>query len=186
VHPTRGLVYAAGPNGFFRFDPKNGVKEKTSDKPYSSLALIPKSPEHLLVTTGNSLMMSTDGGNRLKLIPRKRALPDKPLYRVTVSQADPKRCFVWAQVADYEIPRFVSHDGGQSREAVKVDSTRSFLPNNARQALIAWHPKTPKIAWSIGGDWISRSTDGGKTFEWQSSGYNGILIGSSFQFYAHE
>jgi len=186
IHPTSGVVYAAGPTGFFRYDPKIGVKEKTFDNSCSSLALIPNSSEHLLITTGSSLMISTDGGISFELLPTYGALPDKPLYRITVSQADPKHYLVWAKIADYEMPRFVTHDGGQSWEAVRIDSTNSFLPNNARQALFAWHPKSPKIAWSIGGDWISRSTDGGKTFEWQSSGYNGILIGSSFQFCAQD
>lgn len=56
------------------------------------------------------------------------------------------------------------------------------MPQNTREGYATWSPKNPDVAWSLGGDWVTKSTDGGKTFRWSNGGYNGIMAGGSFNF----
>jgi hypothetical protein len=45
-----------------------------------------------------------------------------------------------------------------------------------------WHPTDESTLYGIGGDWITRSTDAGKTLAWYANGYNGIMLGGMFNF----
>ena len=103
---------------------------------------------------------------------------------VHVSPADSRRLLVWVPSANWNWKRFSSHDGGANWSESKLDVTGATLPTNARQGFFAWHPTNPDVAWSIGGDWVSKSTDGGRNFKWSNSGYNGVMIGASLNFSA--
>ena len=37
----------------------------------------------------------------------------------------------------------------------------------------------------LGGDWVTKTVDGGQKFLWSSNGYNGVMVGSSFNFNPH-
>ncbi|MBC8103737.1 MAG: hypothetical protein H7Z41_14275, partial [Cytophagales bacterium] len=81
--------------------------------------------------------------------------------------------------------RYVSQDGGGTFQIVVTDSKLAPLPQNARQGYATWHPTDPNIAWNLGGDWVTKSTDGGRTFLWSANGYNGVMLGGMFSFSAH-
>ncbi|MEM9883698.1 MAG: hypothetical protein AAF800_12360, partial [Planctomycetota bacterium] len=53
------------------------------------------------------------------------------------------------------------------------------------QGVFAWHPTDPDVVLATGGDWPTRSTDGGKTFHWSARGFYGLLVGGTFQFNPH-
>jgi hypothetical protein len=59
------------------------------------------------------------------------------------------------------------------------------MPNNVRNGFNAWHPKDPNIMYGLGGDIVTRSTDGGKTLRWYNNGYNGVMMGGMMNFSAH-
>jgi len=63
-----------------------------------------------------------------------------------------------------------------------VDDDLAFLPQNARQARLAWHAHDPAVCLSTGGDWPTCSVDGGTTFHWSAGGINNILVGGIFHF----
>jgi len=58
----------------------------------------------------------------------------------------------------------------------------AFLPTNAREGVFTWHPKDSSVLFSVGGDYVSKSEDGGKTFRWSNQGNNGILVGGRWNF----
>jgi hypothetical protein len=78
--------------------------------------------------------------------------------------------------------RHYSNDGGDSWAEVKFDNTLATLPYNRRDGVWVWHPTDASTLFGIGGDWITRSTDAGKTLAWYANGYNGIMLGGMFNF----
>ena len=88
----------------------------------------------------------------------------------------------WAVGPSWNTSRAVSHNGGASWEAVSFDNSLAFMPYNGRDGKPVWHPINASIHFSAGGDWVTRSTDGGKTMAWAGDGYNAVMIGSTFQF----
>ncbi|MER3496931.1 MAG: hypothetical protein C4320_09320, partial [Armatimonadota bacterium] len=66
-----------------------------------------------------------------------------------------------------------------------MDATGAFVPQNARQGGVAWSPTDPKVLLSVGGDWPTRSTDGGRTLRYSGQGDNGILVGGPLAFNPH-
>jgi photosystem II stability/assembly factor-like uncharacterized protein len=106
------------------------------------------------------------------------------LRNLKVSPVDPDRLVLWRESVpnNWNWPRFYSHDGGRTWSASRKDSTGAFLPDNSRQGIFQWDARDPRIVWSLGGDWATRSTDGGATFGYASDGYNGVLVGGYFHF----
>jgi len=74
---------------------------------------------------------------------------------------------------------FFSGDGGATWQQSRIDGSLSFLPTNARQGLFAWHPRAAGILLSMGGDYPTRSVDGGAVYAWSGDGVNNILSGAS-------
>jgi hypothetical protein len=59
------------------------------------------------------------------------------------------------------------------------------MPQNAREGIYAWHPRDVDRVWSFGGDWPTKSTDGGRTFVWSGEGQNAVFVGGQFNFNPH-
>ncbi|BCM94419.1 hypothetical protein IAD21_06326 [Abditibacteriota bacterium] len=125
----------------------------------------------------------------------------KPVQNIAVSPVDPKRMLCWVAGDNWKWVRYTSQDGGQTFAPIKVERGLAgrddgagtsvpggfaTLPLNVRNGYFAWHPTNPNIAYGLGGDWVTRSTDGGKTFAWWNNGYNGIMLGASFNFAAQD
>ena len=56
---------------------------------------------------------------------------------------------------------------------------------NDRAKLAVWHPTDPNVAWGMGpGDIITKTVDGGKTFQWGNNGYNAVMTGGAINFNA--
>ncbi len=108
------------------------------------------------------------------------------LHDVKMSPADPRRIVLWTERGNFDWPRYWSADGGRTWAEGKKDATGAFLPDNARQALFAWDPKDPARLYSMGGDWPTLSTDGGRTYRYSAQGENAILVGGAFHFNARD
>lgn len=80
-----------------------------------------------------------------------------------------------------------SHDGG-------TNWTQSNFSNMAHTVILgaphkadipfAWHPTNANIIWDARHDFMSKSSDGGVSFQWSNKGYSGIYLGqgNTFQF----
>ena len=106
----------------------------------------------------------------------------KPVCDLAVSPVDPRRMLCWVEGDNWNWKRFSSVDAGATWQSVALDSTQAPLPPNARQGDFTWSPTDPKVAYSLGGDWVTKSTDGGRSFHWSNNGNNGIMLGGLFNF----
>ena len=185
VSARDGAVYAGGASGLFRSADKGQTWTKVRDTKVYSLAL---APDGTVYASGpDKIAASGDGGKTWRALACNGldTLGDKPIQNVAVSPADPRRMLCWVAGGNFQWPRYVSEDGGATWQKAVLDETGAVLPHNARQSYASWSPADPKTAWTLGGDWITRSSDGGKTFHWSNDGYNGVMAGGLFNFSVH-
>ena len=181
-----GTLYAGGSGGLFRSRDRGRTFENLRTAEVDGLDLSPDG-RMVFISGSDGVLASRDGGTTFTAL-EGRGLERPaglPVVGVTVSPADPRRMLCWIAKPNFQWPRFVSHDGGASWQAVTMDNTGEALPYNARQNYATWSPHDPNVAWSIGGDWATQSTDGGKTFHWANNGNNGIMVGGTFGFSPH-
>lgn len=181
-----GTVFVAGNDGLFRSDDRG--RTFTNIRPGEVDGLTLASDGTLYISNADGVLASRDGGRTFQALPCKRLdhEPKAAVVGLTVSPADPHRLLCWATGTNFQWPRYVSHDGGNTWQKITTDNFGEPLPNNGRQGYMTWSPTDPNIAWGIGGDWATKSTDGGRTFHWSNNGYNGIMLGGLFNFSAHD
>ena len=208
MQPGKSTLYLAGKNGFYISTDKGATFVKSTSGTRSAnitgLSVSKAQPDKVWISNLAGLSVSEDGGKTFKALPAKGITrdADSPIREVTVSPADANRVLVWVQNANYHWVRYISSDGGQTFVPIKMQAGLqsrtdsgtqvtsnalipggpTFLPFNTRNGYFSWHPTDANIVYGIGGDWITKSTDGGKTFLWSNNGFNGVMIGSSFNF----
>lgn len=189
VSPKNGAVFVAGKTGVWRSDDHGATFQKRwGDGAVHGLSLLSREPEIVFISGAAGLLRSTDAGKTwLPLAASGIARePGEPVRNLTVSPADPRRMLCWVQGANWQWTRYVSQDGGATFIPIKIQAGGgAVLPCNVRNGYFAWHPTDPDVAYGLGGDWVTRSTDGGRTFAWWNNGNNGIMLGASFNFSAH-
>lgn len=202
VDPADGTLYLAGRNGLHRSKDRGATFERIwKDGAVWGLSLSPAQPEKIWISGDKGLFVSEDRGKTFSALPAGGvAWNDKePIRQVTVSPLQPERMFVWVAGANWNWVRYLSEDAGQTFVPIKVDvglSNRvdganaqaggfAVMPYNVRNGYFTFHPTDSNVVYGLGGDWVTRSTDGGKTFHWWNNGYNGIMLGRSLNFSAH-
>ncbi|MDA3963737.1 MAG: hypothetical protein PF961_23355 [Planctomycetota bacterium] len=182
VHPTNGAVYVGTPEALYRSDDHGATFAKLRDAECTGLDVHAAMPDALWLTTPAGVWRSDDQGASFQPLALDGLAGDGPVQRAKVSPADPQRLHVWRQGDHWQWRRWTSHDGGATVQECSFDNTYAFMPCNARQSAVAWHPSDPEVALSTGGDWPTRSDDGGRTWAWSANGVNVILVGGSFHF----
>ena len=187
VHPTKGIVYASNATGLHRSSDGGVTWQTVLDGAVTGLDVCPQAPDCVWATKADGVYASTDAGLTWRVTDGGNALVKAgfTLRNVQVSPADANRMVLWRQQNDgWDWARFYSSDGGQSWQTSKIDTTLSFLPTNARNGLFAWHPTNAQVLISTGGDYPTKSTDGGAVYRWTGDGVNNILVGGAFHFNA--
>lgn len=187
-HPTRaGVLYLGGPNGAERSDDGGLHFTPVTKEPVFGLDVSPAAPESVWMSGKTGVLVSRDGG-KTAFVPVGSAgqagldLKNKPVQNVRVSSLDTGLLACWIQGDNYQWIRYTSRDGGASWATVQFDNHLATLPYNVRDGLFAFHPTNKQVMWGLGGDWVTQSVDGGKTFGWKNNGNNGIMVGGSFNF----
>jgi hypothetical protein len=130
-------------------------------------------------------MVSNDSGQNFVALPGAPPREGQDAFRsLMVSPVDSKHMVVWRESIPntWNWPRFSSVDGGLTWVEATKDATGAFLPDNTRQGIVAWSPANRNVILGIGGDWVTRSTDAGRTYRYSAQGYNGILVGGRWSF----
>jgi photosystem II stability/assembly factor-like uncharacterized protein len=187
VDPNSGAVYVAGDQG----DATGLLRSEDGGQSFTRLIA---GPVHGFDLQHGQLWVSGEFGVKVTMIGvtnfQSLALNgvnhgNKPVRNIMVSPADPDYMGAWVQGDHWNWRRYISHDGGANWSAPSWDNSMAFLPYNVREGHWAWHP-TDRDAVFTAVDWVARSTDGGKTFQWYSNGYNGIMVGGGFNFSQHQ
>ncbi len=184
VHPKSGAVFVGDSEGL-----RVSVDGGRSFRPVRPGPVfgLDFHPSGLLLLCGpDGIFASEDSGRRWRKLPARGVEQGgKPIQNVTVSPADPRRLTCWVEGDNYRWVRSVSRDGGNTFAPITFDLKGFAFPNNVRQGYFAWHPSRPETVFGIGGDIVTRSDDGGRTFRWAANGYNGVMLGGHFQFSTH-
>jgi len=180
VRAVGQTVYSAQPDGLFRS--KNFGTTWTRLRT-GSFTGVDAQGTSLWATTAQEIFKSTDGGDSFTTLPGP-SQSGHILKNIKVSPADPLRMVLWRdQDPNYwDWRRFYSSDGGQTWNQSTLDTAKAFLPVNSRQGIFCWHPTNKNVVWSMVGDILIKSTDGGKTFRWSNRGYNGVFVGGLWAF----
>ena len=191
VHPTKGIVYAGNESGFFRSE-DGGVTftQILSDEPIYGLDVIETRPDYVYVNDSKGVLVSKDCGKTFTRIkadgfPVKTDLSDvRDIVRdLAVSPANPDYMMVDDRnYHRYNNKRYYTHDGGKTWAESSYDSSKDFFFNHSRQHPYAWHPTDENKVWTLGGDWIVSSSDGGKSFIWDNNGNCGTPAGGRINF----
>lgn len=184
-HPKGERLWAGGHDGLYLYNLDEGTLENRLRGEVTGLATVPSEPLSVWVSQAQGLFHSKNEGKTWRKLNIAPLIREKARLRhIAVSPADPRRILVWSDESPHgwDWKRWVSHDGGETWTEQKKVSSGAFLPDNTRQGLAVWHPTNPEIAWGLGGDWPTRSTDGGKSFRYSGQGVNNIFIGNSMSF----
>lgn len=179
VHPSGAAVYVGNERGLQVSRDGGKTWQTTFSQNVTGLDVSRAASNNVWLTTEKGVWISRDSGAAWTEIAGDRVLvQDKAtLKQIKVAPSDANRLALWRQGENYQWPRFYSHDGGATWQESKVDGSLQVLPTNARNGLLAFHPRNPDILLSTGGDYPTLSRDGGKTFVWTGNGVNNIMAG---------
>ena len=197
VNELNGDVYAAGATGFYKSEDGGRTFAKKFDGIFTCMETIYTHPDSVYLSAYNKLYKSEDGGESFDEIEIEKS-PDTmdeksdlfkgfdPVEQVNdfaygwhefkVSPANPDYMMLVVGTGMYTYYRWYSHDGGKTWNPTVVDNSMSIMPFNQRQSKILFHPTDPNIVYSFGGDWVTKSTDGGKTLRWSNNGNNSVAM----------
>jgi len=185
VDGRTGTAYIGGAGGVFRSADKGQTWARVREADTFGLSLTPDGTVY--ASGADKVVISRDGGRTWVALACAGldTLGGKPVQNLAVSPADPRRMLCWVAGDNWQWTRYVSLDGGATFDKTTLDNKNAPLPSNARQGYATWSPTDPNVAYNLGGDWVTKSTDGGRTFHWSNNGYNGIMVGGLFNFSAH-
>lgn len=185
VDGRTGTIWIAGAGGVFRSEDKGQTWTRVRETDGFGLALAPGGTVY--ASGMDKVAASHDGGKTWAALSCAGldTLGGKPVQNLAVSPIDPRRMLCWVAGDNWQWTRYVSQDGGATFAKTKIDNANAPLPSNARQGYAVWSPTDPNVAYNLGGDWVTKSTDGGRSFHWSNNGYNGIMVGGLFNFSAH-
>ena len=177
-----GTVWVGGAGGVFRSGDEGRTWANVRQPDTFGLAVAPDGAVY--ASGADKVVASRDGGKTWSALACAGldTLGGKPVQNLAVSPADPRRMLCWVAGDNWNWARYVSLDGGATFAKTKLDNTNAPLASNARQGYATWSPADPNVAYTLGGDWVTKSVDGGKTFRWSNNGYNGIMLGGLFNF----
>ena len=184
VHPTQGYVYAARADGFYKSVDGGVTFSRKEEGVITGLDVIVTQPNRVYLSKGDGIYLSEDSGDTFEKVATTN-YPEGAFF-VKVSPANPQRMMVQQTVASFDQPWYYSHDGGATWTRTVNDASLSFLPlNRGRRMYPVWHPTNENTVWSVGGDWVTKSTDGGKTLQWSNAGSSMIAQTGYFSFSPH-
>ena len=184
VHPRKGYVYVANDSGFYISANGGADFEKVLDGVVRGLDVVLSRPDNVYITTREGLFISEDSGKNFTKAGNV-GFPtgeENNAMNLKVSPADPNRMVLCKMSDGWTKEGYYTEDGGKTWNASRNITTENMLPHNNREHVFAWHPFNTGHVWTLGGDWVTKSIDGGKTFTWSHNGNTGIMTGGMFNF----
>jgi photosystem II stability/assembly factor-like uncharacterized protein len=185
-HPRKPWLYLANERGVFRTKNAGKSFERLYAGNVTGIDLLRESQINIVISTEKGVFVANENGTNWQPVATPPLGENYLLRNVKASPADPSRWVLWRDQYrnEWNWQRFVTHDRGRTWQPIRLETEAAFLPVNARQGIFAWHPTDPNQLWSIGGDIVTQSHDGGKTLRWDNAGNHALLIGGKFSFNA--
>ncbi|HJT24917.1 MAG TPA: hypothetical protein VJ873_10085, partial [bacterium] len=185
VNPASGAVYVATRNGFYRSTNGGAGFTQVLSGSVLGLDVISSRPNNVYINLGDGAYLSTDSGLSFAKL-GNQGLPTSyspGLRNLKVSPVNPQNMLINDDLGIYDHQmHFYSNDGGNTWAECSTDFSQSLTPAQEREWLFAWSPKNGQQAWTCGGSFISRTTDGGADFSWANNGFNGYTCTGIFNF----
>ena len=184
VHPTQGYVYAARADGLYKSIDGGASFALKESGVINGMDVITTEPDRVYLSKGDGIYVSEDAGESFAQVEATN-YPAGGFF-VKVSPANPAKMMVQKTITTFNQPWYYSHDGGITWAETVNDASLAFLPfNGGRRMYPVWHPTDENVVWSLGGDWVTKSTDGGKTLRWSNDGSSMIAQTGYFAFSPH-
>jgi len=180
VHPDKGDVYIANSTGFYKSTDSGVTFVQKSTENITDMDVVQTASDKVFLCSASNFYVSTDGGETFTKLTTSN-FPGNTVS-LNVSPANTDNMTVCHKANDWGGPIYYSTNGGLKWSVATRSNAQAFMPYNDRTQRFAWHPTDPNKVWALGGDWISSSKDGGKSFVWDANGYSGILVGGFFNF----
>ncbi len=183
----KGDLFVGGQGGFFVSRDKGKTFEKVMDDWTLSVDYVSAAPDNVYVSTWDKVLISTDNGRTLNVLEGSEALP---VYKgepdqgnpgharymgfryFNVSPVNPNHMVIAPGLGEFNWQRWFSRDGGKTWYQGIVDYLENGTHYSTRNAHNAWSYQDENVVFSSGGDWITKSTNGGATYRYGSHGVN--------------
>lgn len=177
IHPTKGHIYLA--NGDLYRSTDGGAGFEMIEEGVTDIDVIGKLPDNIYALKAGSLYVSTDRGDSFARV-SSTYFPDSNPNHLCVNPMHPDTMVMANFEPNYNYTRHYTHDGGKTWHESDTDNSLAWGAYNKRPSFFAWSPVDPATVWSVGGAWVTRSTDGGKVFRWYANGLNIVMTGGIF------
>ncbi len=183
VLPARGYLFVANNNGVFKSIDQGLNFTKTFTGSVKGFDVYPKDPSRLYLCTADKIYVSTDTGESFVAKPtvgftsfanylRVNPLDDQYIITQHANPADQ-----WNTYYLY------SHNGGANWTKTNNDNGLDFLPRNfGRMMYPSWHPVSRDTLFTVGGDFITKSSNGGASLIWSNNGASAIMSRGNMSF----
>ncbi len=184
VDPKSGTLYLSNGTGLYKSTDGATIVETSVKNNISYLDTSKAEPTKIFMTAEDDMYvydMSNDTVTALGAV----NYPTCATY-LSVAQSDSKIMVLQSDrlgmTGQYNNSNYYSHDGGKTWTKSTNDYSASFIPYNHRQNPHSIHPTDPNVVIKLGGDFIMRSEDGGKSYKLSNDGNNAMCIGGKWNF----
>jgi LPXTG-motif cell wall-anchored protein len=182
INPYTGEVYVSKADGIYYSNDKGENFTKIVEDTISGMDLVAKeNGEVYIYYCNNTGVYISEDGNNFEII-NSTSYPTKSPANIRVSPLDTNKMVIVDKQGSYQNYPYYSEDGGQTWTKSTLSNSLSMMPYNNRSGVPKWSTTTNKVWLFVQGDYASSSTDGGKTFRWDSNGINGILCGGAIHY----
>ncbi len=195
VHPTKGILYAAAYDGVYRSLDKGATFEKVLDGGcFRGIDVIDSLPDNVYVNNNNGLWKSEDCGRTFTKISDSsfpKGVSDTDTVNMTrnlsVSRLNPQRMTICRfNHSVYNSRKYYSEDGGVSWHMAYDENDNNFYTVNNRYSVFIWSPIEQNTVFAFGGDYVAKSTDGGKHYYYNFDGGNMSCISQRSYFNVYD
>ena len=176
VLPERGYLFVANSSGVFKSVDQGLSFTKTFTGSVRGFDVFQEDPSLLYLCTANKIYTSTDTGD--SFVAKTSAGFTSYANYLRVNPVDNQ--YLITQHANPGDPwntyYLFSHNGGANWTKSSIDNSLNFLPSNyGRMMYPSWHPVSRDTLFTVGGDFITKSVNGGAALKWANNGASAIM-----------
>jgi hypothetical protein len=182
INSTTGELYISKADGIYYSNDKGASFTKIVNDSIRGFDGVNSNNGFYMYYCNTTGLYKSENGQDFEII-TSTSFPTKGPYHVRVSPLDTNKILVMNYAGAYQNQPYYSEDGGITWKKSTMNNSLSIMPYNNRGGIPLWSTVDSNKVWVfIQGDFISSSTDGGKTFKWDSNGITGILAGGQVHY----